>query len=83
VAARKGKKALGIAFKIEDGSSRTRDAVTLDILARLGRLPGAARRLLSRHLAPVVRNVRGFAVGRIEAVVPLEQLSRQSSVISP
>ena len=46
--------------------------VTLDILARLRRLPGAARRLLSRHLAPIVENVRGLAVGRIEAEVPLE-----------
>ncbi len=72
LAARKGEKALGIAFKLEDGSSRARDAVTLDILARLRRLPGPARRLLSKHLAPVVENVRGLAVGRIEADVPLE-----------
>jgi L-asparaginase II len=72
LAARKGEKALGIAFKLEDGSSRARDAVTLDILARLRRLPGAARRLLSQHLVPVVENVRGLAVGRIEAEVPLE-----------
>jgi L-asparaginase II len=70
-AARKEEKALGIAFKLEDGSSRARDAVTLDILARLRRLPGTARRLLSRHLAPVVANVRGLAVGRVEAEVPL------------
>ena len=74
-AARKGEKALGIAFKLEDGSSRARDAVTLDILARLRRLPGAARRVLSQHLAPVVENVRGLAVGRIEAEVPLKGLS--------
>jgi len=79
-AARTGEKALGIAFKLEDGSSRARDAVTLDILARLRRLPGAARRLLSQHLAPVVENVRGLEVGRIEAEVPLE--SYPSSVIS-
>lgn len=73
LASRKGEKALGIAFKLEDGSSRARDAVTLDILARLRRLPGAARRLLSKHLVPVVENVRGLAVGRIEAEVPLRR----------
>jgi L-asparaginase II len=74
LAARKGEKALGIAFKLEDGSARARDAVALDILARLGRLPGSARRLLSRHVSPVLRNVRGVAVGSIEADVPLEEV---------
>lgn len=64
-------KSLGIAFKIEDGSSRARDAVALDILERLGWLSEAARQSLSLHRFPVVRNVRGTAVGRIEAVVAL------------
>jgi L-asparaginase II len=72
LAPRKGEKALGIAFKLEDGSTRARDAVALDILKRLGRLPASARRLLSRHLAPVLHNVRGLTVGAIEADVPLE-----------
>jgi L-asparaginase II len=71
LAPRKGEKALGIAFKLEDGSVRARDAVGLDILARLGRLPASARRRLARHLSPVLRNVRGLEVGRIEADVPL------------
>ncbi|MGH9318149.1 MAG: asparaginase [Thermoanaerobaculia bacterium] len=64
-------KSIGIAFKVEDGSSRARDAVALDILERLGWLSAAARRSLSPHRSPVVRNVRGAAVGRIEAVVAL------------
>ena len=64
-------KPLGIAFKMEDGSSRARDAVALDILDRLQRLPAAQERLLSAHRAPVLRNVAGREVGRIEARVPL------------
>ena len=72
LAARKGEKALGIAFKLEDGSARARDTVGLDVLARLDRLPASARRLLSRHLSPVLHNVRGLTVGSIEADVPLK-----------
>ena len=68
---RRGEKALGIAFKLEDGSARARDAVALDILSRLDRLPGAARRALTRYLSPVLRNVRGLEVGRIVADVDL------------
>ena len=74
LAPRKGEKALGIAFKLEDGSTRARDAVALDVLARLGRLPASARRLLSRYLSPVLHNVRGLTVGSIEADVPLEEV---------
>ncbi len=66
-----GGTSLGIAFKMEDGSSRARDAVALDILEHLRRLSDPARRSLAPHRCPVVRNVRGTAVGRIEAEVPL------------
>lgn len=71
IASRRGEKALGIAFKLEDGSARARDAVALDILSRLDRLPGSARRALARYLSPVVRNARGLDVGRIVAEVDL------------
>ena len=70
---RRGEEALGIAFKLEDGSSRARDAVALDILARLSRLPHAARALLSHHVSPRVTNARGLEVGRIVARVPLKK----------
>jgi L-asparaginase II len=63
--------AVGIAFKIEDGSARPRDAVTLDILGRLGRLPEPARRTLAAWAEPVVRNAAGADVGRIEADAPI------------
>ncbi len=64
-------KAIGIAFKIEDGSSRGRDAVTLDVLARLGRLPASAQRRLAHHRRIALHNARGIEVGAIEAAVPL------------
>jgi L-asparaginase II len=70
---KRGDRALGIAFKVEDGSSRARDAVALDILTRLDRLPAAARGLLSPHIAPIVTNARGVEVGRIVARVPLKK----------
>jgi len=63
--------AVGIAFKIEDGSARPRDAVTLGILERLRRLPPRARRRLARYAEPVIHNARGLDVGRIEADPPL------------
>jgi L-asparaginase II len=67
-----GGRSLGIAFKIEDGSARPRDAVTLDILSRLGRLPEPIRRTLAAAAEPRVHNARGLDVGRIEAEVPIE-----------
>jgi L-asparaginase II len=72
VAARRtGEKAIGIAFKIEDGSSRARDAIALAILDALHRLPrGLARRMESwRH--PVLYNVAGRPVGRLQPCVAL------------
>ena len=66
-----GRRAVGIAFKIEDGSARPRDAVTLDILSRLGRLPQETRRSLDAYAEPRVVNARGLDVGRVEADVPL------------
>jgi L-asparaginase II len=68
---------LGLVFKIEDGSARPRDAVTLAALERLGRLPLAIRRTLAAYAEPVVRNARGFEVGRIEADVPISASKRK------
>jgi L-asparaginase II len=63
--------AIGIAFKIEDGSLRARDAVTLDILKRLGDLPEPIRRALASYAEPRLLNAAGADVGRIEAQAPL------------
>jgi L-asparaginase II len=67
--ARNGEKALGIAFKIEDGSSRARDALALEILDGLKRLPPAARARLAPWRRPVIRSVRGQEVGEIRAEI--------------
>ncbi|MGE5414987.1 MAG: asparaginase [Syntrophomonadaceae bacterium] len=67
----RGGKALGLAFKVEDGSARPRDAVTLSALDRLGLLPVEVRRALASYAEPVLVNARGAEVGRIEADVPI------------
>jgi L-asparaginase II len=62
---------LGIAFKIDDGSSRARSAVAVDLLTRLGvweKVPEA----LSRDARPVLTNARGAPVGEIVAAVPVQ-----------
>ncbi len=66
-----GGRAVGIAFKIEDGSTRARDAVALEILAQLERLPAAAARRLERYRAPAVRTVAGRQVGVVGAALRL------------
>jgi L-asparaginase II len=58
---------VGLAFKIEDGSTRARDAVSLALLARLGLLPDSAAEKLAAYREPAVKNARGLVVGRIEA----------------
>jgi len=67
----RGAPAVGLAFKIEDGSARPRDAVTLALLERMGELPGDVRRALAAYAEPAVHNARGFVIGRIEADAPL------------
>ena len=63
--------AVGIAFKIEDGGTRARDAVALSILDRLGWLSARSRRELSHFAAPPVVNAAGAVVGSIRAEVPI------------
>jgi L-asparaginase II len=67
---------LGLVYKIEDGSARARDAVTLAALERIGRLPLEIRRALASYAEPVVLNARGGEVGRIEADVPISPARR-------
>src|SRR5262249_22334810 len=69
--------ALGIAFKLEDGSARARDAVSLDVLARLERFPAASRARLKRHVTPPVTNARGLEVGQIVAGLALQSSKRR------
>lgn len=72
----RGGRPLGLAFKIEDGSARPRDAVTLSALDRLGLLPLADRRALASYAEPALVNVRGAEVGRIEADVSIQTPAR-------
>ncbi len=63
-------KAFGLAFKIEDGSTRGRDAIALAAIDRLGALPAEVRRALAAFGEPVIRSAAGAEVGRIEAHLP-------------
>ena len=75
----KGAPAIGVVFKTEDGSARPRDAVTLQLLERLGQLPVELRRALASYAEPIVHNARGFDVGRIEADVPIARARARAS----
>jgi L-asparaginase II len=69
---RAGEKAIGVAFKIEDGSTRSRDAVALQILEALVPVGPAARKKLAPHRQPSVRTASGQPVGEIMPEVALQ-----------
>jgi L-asparaginase II len=67
-----GERAIGVAFKIEDGSTRSRDAVALQILEALAPVGPAARKKLAPHRRPSVRTASGRPVGEIVPEVALQ-----------
>ncbi|MDQ6893170.1 MAG: asparaginase [Acidobacteriota bacterium] len=69
---RTGEKAIGVAFKIEDGSTRSRDAVALRILEALAPIGPSARKKLAPHRRPPVRTASGKLVGEIISEVVLQ-----------
>lgn len=56
---------IGIAVKVDDGSSRAHPVVVTSILKQLGYLDADAERELAKYLQPEVRNHRNEVVGRI------------------
>jgi L-asparaginase II len=67
----RGPHALGVAFKLADGSDRARDTVALEILLQLGVLSGTEQEGLDQHYRPVARNHRGLDVGELVAELEL------------
>ena len=65
-------KAIGVAFKIEDGSTRARDAVALQILEALAPIDARAKKKLEPFRVPPVRTASGVRVGEILAEVALQ-----------
>lgn len=63
---------LGIAFKVDDGGGRPRNAVALDFLRKLGEEIPAG---VADSVRPALKNVRGLSVGEIVPDVPLELVS--------
>jgi L-asparaginase II len=60
---------LGIALKVEDGSSRAQYPALLHLLQELGELPDALPSRLAEFLRKPVRNTRGEVVGEIAVAV--------------
>lgn len=67
---------IGIALKCEDGAMRAIEPATVALLDRLGALDATASARLERFRRPVVTNVVGLEVGRLEA-----RLETASSVV--
>ncbi len=63
---------VGIALKIEDGSSRVSAAVLLEVLAGLGLISKNALQQLSEYHRPVLKNCAGLLVGEMGAVVDVK-----------
>jgi L-asparaginase II len=76
---RAGTGALGIALKIEDGSERGRDAVTVEVLRQLGLASGPRLASLRRFANRPVKNVRGEVVGDMRTVFTLERFAPAES----
>ena len=56
---------LGVALKIEDGSSRALGPAIIEVLQQLGLLTPEAREALAPRWRPVIRNHRQQEVGRL------------------
>ncbi|TCP52111.1 asparaginase [Tumebacillus sp. BK434] len=74
---------LGIAIKIEDGSPRATYAVMNEVLRQLGIGTDGALQdpALSSHTDPEVLNMKGQAVGKIEAHFQLQQVREKVPVV--
>lgn len=67
-----GPRNVGLAFKIDDGGARPRNAVALDFLKKLGEpVPPA----VADSVRPALKNARGLCVGEIVPDVPLEVIA--------
>jgi L-asparaginase II len=60
---------LGLAVKTEDGAARALGPAVVAVLERLGVLSASDRGWTERLGRPIIRNVAGLEVGRIEARV--------------
>ena len=64
---------LGIAIKIADGNTRALFPVTVEVLRQLGLLDHPETSPLGVYVAPVQRNLRGIATGRIQPILELRK----------
>jgi L-asparaginase II len=64
---------IGIAVKVADGSKRVLRPVVASILEQLGQMDAARRAALAGWAEPLIRNYRGTATGRVQAVLVLDK----------
>ena len=64
---------VGIAIKVADGNKRALRPVIVSVLEQLGLMDPDRRAELQEWIAPVIRNYRGIATGRIESTVVLDK----------
>ena len=74
-----GRGAVGIALKIEDGSERGRDAVTVEVLRQIGLASGPRLAALRLFANRPVRSVRGDVVGGMTTLFTLERFAADGS----
>jgi L-asparaginase II len=63
----------GIAFKIDDGGARSRNAIAMNLLGKIGEWCGTAPGSLAEYVRPRLRNARNIPIGEIIADVPLRR----------
>jgi L-asparaginase II len=66
---------IGIALRIADGNPRARHAATVEVVQQLGLVDDPMSTPLARFTRPVLRNLNGIAVGRVEPVFSLPTLA--------
>jgi len=64
---------VGIAIKVADGNKRALRPVIVSVLDQLGLMDSDRRAELRDWFAPVIRNYRGIATGRLESRVVLDK----------
>jgi L-asparaginase II len=65
---------IGIAIKVADGNKRVLMPVIASVLDQLGLIDRERKAELAPWFAPVVRNYRGIATGRIESTVVMDKV---------
>ena len=73
----------GVAVKVVDGNARGLHPATVSVLDQLGLLDDTRHAALAAWREPVIRNYRGIATGRVEAIVELARRASTAHLENP